>query len=113
MVNDMLYFALTEEEVLKGILHYPKTKKYQLKAVHTSLPALRDFIKQNFHRDYASFYYTTIQEEEVTIDENVYRENDVVAVKLPITLSLKNRKIEPLFPRDSVGNESIPHSLFW
>ena len=96
--DQMLYFALTDEEVRKGFLHYPRTKNYQLKGVHLSLPALRNFIELNFPHDYASFYYTTIREEEVTIDETVDQEDDVVAVKLPIRLSLKNRRIEALFP---------------
>lgn len=111
VVNVMLYFALTDKEVRKGILHYPQTKNYQLKAVHLSLPALRDFIEQNFPRNHASFYYTVIREEEVIIDATVDQENDTVAVKLPITLSLNNRPIESLFPRDTVEH-GIP-SLDW
>ena len=94
-----LYFAVTPTEVKKGYVTYPVTKNYSLKGVHNSLSSLKSFIKDNFKESYPVFSYVKLDSklDKLDIDYSVIVEDNVVSVKLPISFSLKNKVVKPLF----------------
>jgi hypothetical protein len=93
-----LYFALTQAEVRKKLIHYPATSKYSHKGVHVDLESLRAFIKKMFKDHYKSFSYVELDTnlDWLEIDLDVYVE-DMISVKLPINIDLTNKDIKRLF----------------
>lgn len=86
-----IYFGLTEEEVKKGRIFYPKGK-YSTKAVNISLQGLRKFVNSNHKIKNLVKYYTIIPISSFSVNEDISydEEFDMISVNLPIYKKITN-----------------------
>lgn len=86
-----VYFGLTEDEVKKGKIYYPKGR-YDTKAVNVSLQGLRKFVNSTPEIKNLVKYYTVIPINKLSINEDISydKEYDMIAVNLPIDIKITN-----------------------
>lgn len=97
-IQKYFYFAITEyEKKYKKEITYPLSSKYKYKGVHSSLEAIRKFIKLEFPNKH-NWFYIRIPQSMFSIDHTVVSdEENMIAVELPFTIDLTHRKIYNLF----------------
>lgn len=89
--NTIIYYALTDEESKQPELVYDSIEGYDVKGVHTSLSALKKFVRENNLRDILT-KYVKLPIDTFTVDESIIPEDNIIAVKIPFRFYIHDVK---------------------
>ena len=86
--NRYVYYPIENEDIEKGFLFYDKSRKYNLKLLHTNLKKLKEFLNIEKNLDFK--YFTKIPLRNFIIDDTIINEKGTISVKLPYYFQINN-----------------------
>jgi hypothetical protein len=83
--NNYVYYPIENEDIEKGFLFYDRSRKYNLKLLHTNVKKFLSFEKTlNFK------YFTKISLRNFIIDDTIINKKGTISVKLPFCFEINN-----------------------